>query len=142
MRKGCIRFVVAVILAIPKINSWAQLPELAPADLSQLKPADFADDELDMPYFIAHLSKVAIQLAGEFTENIPLLVGQKDAVLLKPGRAELGRLVVTFDATSKPRLQDVEERRPFRQSPFGSKSVRVLHLDSRDALAYVLKFQD
>jgi len=86
--------------------------------------------------------KVAIQLAGDFTENIPLLVGQKDAVLLKPGRAELGRLVVTFDATSKPRLQDVEERRPFRQSPFGSKSVRVLHLDSRDALAYVLKFQD
>jgi hypothetical protein len=37
----------------------APLLRVAAADLSRLHPADFADDEIDLPYFLAHLPEVA-----------------------------------------------------------------------------------
>src|SRR5882672_12071716 len=35
---------------------WAEVP---PADFSKLKPSDFADDELDLPYYLAHFHLLA-----------------------------------------------------------------------------------
>ena len=41
------------------------LPEVPPADLTKLSPGDFADDELDMPYFLSHLHTVANSVVSE-----------------------------------------------------------------------------
>ncbi len=38
------------------ISSWSPVP---PADLRTLKPSDFADDELDLPYYLAHFHRLA-----------------------------------------------------------------------------------
>ena len=38
------------------LSSWSPVP---PADLSKLKPSDFADDELDLPYYLAHFHRLA-----------------------------------------------------------------------------------
>jgi hypothetical protein len=37
-------------------NRWPAVP---PADFSKLKPSDFSDDELDLPYFLAHFHRLA-----------------------------------------------------------------------------------
>lgn len=37
----------------------APLPRVPPADLSKLSPADFADEELDLPFYLAHFHAVA-----------------------------------------------------------------------------------
>jgi len=34
-------------------------PKVPPADFRKLKPSDFADDELDLPYYLAHFHRVA-----------------------------------------------------------------------------------
>jgi hypothetical protein len=36
---------------------------VAPADLSRLSPADFRDDELDLPYYLAHFHRLANSVA-------------------------------------------------------------------------------
>jgi len=59
MKTSFIVFCMAVFIAVTDRNAVAQLPEVAPVDFSRLKPSDFADDELDMPYFLAHLHEVA-----------------------------------------------------------------------------------
>ena len=38
------------------VSSWSPVP---PADLSKLKPSDFGDDELDLPYYLAHFHRLA-----------------------------------------------------------------------------------
>ena len=38
------------------VLSWSPVP---PADLSKLKPSDFADDELDLPYYLTHFHRLA-----------------------------------------------------------------------------------
>jgi hypothetical protein len=40
----------------------AQAP-VRPADLSKLSPSDFRDDELDLPYYLAHFSRIANSVA-------------------------------------------------------------------------------
>jgi len=57
---------LAVTLSLFSINSgaaaqtsptpWAEVP---PADFSKLKPSDFTDDELDLPYYLAHFNLLA-----------------------------------------------------------------------------------
>ena len=70
-------FVLAATAAVA-----APLPELAPPDFSRIKPADFADDELDLPYLLAHLHTVANavvaegELQGLFT--LPVWRAEKD----------------------------------------------------------------
>jgi hypothetical protein len=38
-------------------------PAVAPADLSRLSPSDFRDDELDIPYYLAHFHRLANAVA-------------------------------------------------------------------------------
>jgi len=37
-------------------SPWPRVP---PADFSKLKPSDFSDDELDLPYYLAHFHRLA-----------------------------------------------------------------------------------
>lgn len=50
---------LALTLSIP---CSAQAP-VRPADLSRLSPSDFRDDELDLPYYLAHFSRIANSVA-------------------------------------------------------------------------------
>lgn len=43
-------------------NPW---PEVPPADFSKLKPSDFSDDELDLPYYLAHFHRLANNVVAE-----------------------------------------------------------------------------
>jgi hypothetical protein len=40
-------------------------PEVPPADYSKLKPSDFSDDELDLPYYLAHFHRLANAVVAE-----------------------------------------------------------------------------
>ena len=40
-------------------------PKIPPADFSKLKPSDFADDELDLPYYLAHFHRLANSVVEE-----------------------------------------------------------------------------
>ncbi|MEK6283417.1 MAG: hypothetical protein AABN95_23945 [Acidobacteriota bacterium] len=40
-------------------------PKVPPADFTKLKPSDFADDELDLPYYLAHFHRVANSVVEE-----------------------------------------------------------------------------
>ena len=40
-------------------DSDQSLPRVAPVDLRDLEPADFTDDELDLPYVLTHLHRIA-----------------------------------------------------------------------------------
>ena len=40
-------------------------PKVPPADFSKLKPSDFADDELDLPYYLAHFHRLANSVVEE-----------------------------------------------------------------------------
>ena len=42
--------------------AFSQTP-VAPADLSRLSPSDFRDDELDLPYYLAHFHRLANSIA-------------------------------------------------------------------------------
>jgi hypothetical protein len=46
----------SVSAAAPDAGGWAAVP---PADLSRLKLSDFADDEIELPYYVAHFHEVA-----------------------------------------------------------------------------------
>ena len=41
---------------VASATGWPQVP---PVDWSKLSPADFADDELDLPYYLAHFHRLA-----------------------------------------------------------------------------------
>src|SRR5215216_3953758 len=49
---------------------------VAPADLSRLTPADFRDDELDIPYYLANFHRLAnsVALSGERRGFIDIVV--------------------------------------------------------------------
>lgn len=59
----------------------AQLPLVPPVDFSKLEPTEFADDELDLPYFLAHLHRVANSIVSEGPER-----GFIDIVVWRKGR--------------------------------------------------------
>lgn len=52
---------VAVFICVvgPDAVAWAELPRVPPADLSKLKPSDFRDSELAIPYYLAHFHRLA-----------------------------------------------------------------------------------
>src|SRR5688500_18878566 len=56
-----------------------QAPPLAPADLSRLSPSDFRDDELDLPYYLAHFHRLAnaVRMSGEDRGFIDLPVWRR-----------------------------------------------------------------
>ncbi|HEY3038575.1 MAG TPA: hypothetical protein VGJ66_07545 [Pyrinomonadaceae bacterium] len=47
---------------VSSTNRW---PEVPPADFSKLKPSDFSDDELDLPYYLAHFHRLANGVVAE-----------------------------------------------------------------------------
>jgi hypothetical protein len=55
-------FAMLALLSV-SIGAWAQAPLVRAADLSKLSPADFRDDELDLPYYLAHFHRVANSVA-------------------------------------------------------------------------------
>jgi hypothetical protein len=48
-----------LVLSLAGICEPQQLTKVTAADLSQLKPEDFSDDELTFPYYLAHFHRVA-----------------------------------------------------------------------------------
>src|SRR6478735_7938809 len=60
---GCL-VVVAILITIFSSFAHAQTapspwPPVPPVDWSKLKPEDFSDDELDLPYYLANFHKLA-----------------------------------------------------------------------------------
>ncbi len=60
----CMKILAALVFAATMATA-APLPELEPPDFSRIKPADFADEELDLPYLLAHLHTVANAVVAE-----------------------------------------------------------------------------
>ena len=79
---------------------------VAPADLSRLSPADFRDDELDLPYYLAHFSRVAnsVALSGPRRGFIDLAVW-RSAQDNQPHNARIMESILSlafFYATDRP----------------------------------------
>jgi len=92
------------------------------------KTIEFADDHI----------AISISHSGILTENIPLLLGKNDQLEINEARAEIHfaegtKLVVTFDASPKPRFHKTELL-------IGKKCLRVLGLKNADSLEYRLQF--
>jgi len=51
--------VLALASAIIRAAADSALPEVRPVDFAKLSPADFSDEDLDLPYYLAHLHTVA-----------------------------------------------------------------------------------
>ena len=52
--------VLVIVLAFPASDCYGQSwPRVPVADLSTLKPSDFTDDELDLPYYLKHFHSLA-----------------------------------------------------------------------------------
>jgi len=49
---GMLFVLAAASPAIPAGVADSGLPEVKPADLAKLSPADFADEDLDLPYYL------------------------------------------------------------------------------------------
>jgi hypothetical protein len=54
---------LALLLALPL--AAATFDPLPPVDFSKVKPADFSDDELDLPFYLAHFREVADGVVAE-----------------------------------------------------------------------------
>ena len=53
----CVVFASGIVVAQPATsNAWPKVPA---ADFSKLKPSDFKDDELDIPFFLSQFHRVA-----------------------------------------------------------------------------------
>ena len=55
---------VAILIVLPASVAHAQMassswPQVPPVDWSKLKPEDFSDDELDLPYYLGNFHKLA-----------------------------------------------------------------------------------
>ena len=50
---------LTVCLVISAASGAQEMPKLPPVDLSTMSPADFADEELDLPYYLHHLPTIA-----------------------------------------------------------------------------------
>jgi hypothetical protein len=72
---------LALLLAGAGIAAAAWRP-VAPADLSRLKPAAFRDDELDLPYYLAHFHRLANAVVEEGPDRgfirLPVWRAEKD----------------------------------------------------------------
>jgi hypothetical protein len=63
--RRCLIAIVLTLLTPPL--TFAKWEKVSPADFSELKPSDFSDDELDLPYCLQHLH----QLANAVVEDGP-----------------------------------------------------------------------
>jgi hypothetical protein len=50
---------LALALSLAATSLAQPLPKVAPVDLSKLKPSDFSNDEMELPYYLAHFHRVA-----------------------------------------------------------------------------------
>ncbi|MGI5816609.1 MAG: hypothetical protein ACOX9R_00780 [Armatimonadota bacterium] len=57
--------IVLGLLALTVAVSAQELPEVPPVDLAGLSPDDFADDELDIPYYLHHFHTLANSIIEE-----------------------------------------------------------------------------
>lgn len=60
-----IQILFAAVVLTGSTAALAKWQPVAPADFSRIKPADFADDELDLPYHLQHFHKVANAVVEE-----------------------------------------------------------------------------
>jgi hypothetical protein len=81
-------------------------PEVPPADFSKLKPSDFNDDELDLPYYLAQFHRLANSVVPDGTDrgfiNIAVWRNQQDN---RPYNARIMENIVSlafFYATNRP----------------------------------------
>src|SRR5512133_254052 len=51
--------------AVTESATGGKLEEVPPADLARLKPSDFTDDEVDLPYYLAHFHRLANSMVTE-----------------------------------------------------------------------------
>jgi hypothetical protein len=87
-------------------GALGQSGTVAPADLSRLSPSDFRDDELDLPYYLAHFHRLAnsVALSGERRGFIDLAVW-RNPVDNRPHNARIMENILAlafFYATDRP----------------------------------------
>ena len=102
---------VALVLFSINSNAVAQSsstawPEVPPADFSRLKPSDFNDDELDLPYYLAHFHRLANSVVANGKDrgfiNIAVWRNQQDN---QPYNARIMENIVSlafFYTTNRP----------------------------------------
>ena len=72
-------WLLVAVVALCGTNAAAQ--RVPPADLSALSPDDFADDELDLPYYLAHFHRIAnsVRMSGPQRGFIDIAVWRNPA---------------------------------------------------------------
>ncbi len=96
----------ALILGGVGVAAAAPMPKVAPPDFSKIKPADFSDAELDMPYLLAHLHTVANAIVeqgerrGLFT--LPVWRNEKDVRFYNARIMENHLALAWFYCTRRP----------------------------------------
>jgi len=54
-----IKLIIVTIACLPVDGKTQVLFKVAPSDLSKLRPDHFSDEELDLPYYLAHFHRIA-----------------------------------------------------------------------------------
>src|SRR5687767_7555029 len=58
-------FLLTISVSTATAQTASPWPKVPPADFTKLKPSDFADDELDLPYYLAHFHRLANSVVEE-----------------------------------------------------------------------------
>jgi hypothetical protein len=106
------------IISTPAQTSSSTWLEVPPADFSKLKPSDFSDDELDLPFYLAQFHRVANSVVADGEDrgfiNIAVWRNEQDN---RPYNARIMENILSlafFYATNRPWNQY-----------YGSPAVRV-----------------
>jgi hypothetical protein len=93
----------AAVLFI-RIALGANMAEVPPTDLSKLKPADFADDEVDLPYYLAYFHRLAnsMETEGENRGFLRLPVWRSNVEPFNARVMENHLAMAFFYATKRP----------------------------------------
>lgn len=99
-----IAILIALTVFVPPVQS--QWPELPDVDLSTLKPSDFKDDELDLPFYLKHFKQFAngVQETGDNKGFITIHVWRSSDVN-KPYNARIMENILSltwFYCTKRP----------------------------------------
>ncbi len=105
MKRSFIVLTLLIALGVPRASAGQAAP-VRPADLSTLSPADFRDDELDLPYYLAHFHRVAnsVALDGQHRGFIDIAVW-RNLVDNKPHNARIMESILSlayFYTTDRP----------------------------------------
>lgn len=100
---GALAWLLLVFSCHPPARA-AELAEVPPADLSRLKPSDFADDEIDLPYYLSHFHRLAnsLETAGENRGFLRLRVWRGDVEPYNARVLENHLALAYFYATKRP----------------------------------------